>query len=136
MAINKYFKPCKWMANDVWCRGVIDIGVVGSKKAVVMDWKTGKRRPDSDQLELFAGMVFAHYPYIEEVKTGFIWLNSREIDTDEFHRDDRDQIWSNFLPRVKRMQRSHDEDKWMPNPSGLCKNWCPVGNKLCEYCGV
>ena len=30
MAIDNNFKPTKWMAKNVWCRGIIDIGVVGS----------------------------------------------------------------------------------------------------------
>ena len=46
MAINNNFRPTKWMAKDVWCRGIIDIGVVGSDTAYLLDWKTGKRKPD------------------------------------------------------------------------------------------
>ena len=56
--------------EDVWVRGVIDIGVIGSDTAYLLDWKTGKHRPDSDQLKLFAALAFAIYPWISNVVTG------------------------------------------------------------------
>ena len=136
MAINNSFKPTKWFAKDVWCRGIIDIGVVGSEKAYLLDWKTGKRRPDSDQLKLFAALAFAHYPWIEKVVTGFIWLKEGKFDKESFTKDQVTDIWNDFFPRLERLEYSFEDDKWIPKPSGLCKNWCPVGKSLCEYCGV
>ena len=136
MAIDNNFKPTKWMAKNVWCRGIIDIGVVGSKTAYLLDWKTGKRKPDSDQLKLFAALAFAHYPYIEKIVCGFIWLKESKFDKEIYTKDDIQDIWAEFLPRVDRLEIAFDEDKWQAKPSGLCRNWCPVGSKLCEFCGV
>lgn len=136
MAINNKFQPTKWMAKDVWCRGIIDIGVVGSEKAYLLDWKTGKRKPDSDQLMLFAALAFAHYPWIDKVVTGFIWLKSGEFDKQVFTREQVMDIWGEFLPRLQRLEVAFRDDKWQAKPSGLCRNWCPVGTKLCEFCGI
>ena len=136
MAINNNFRPTKWKAKDVWCRGIIDIGVVGSDTAYLLDWKTGKRKPDSDQLKLFAVLAFAHYPWIEKVTTGFIWLKDSKFDKEVFTRDQVMEIWEEFLPRLQRLETAFVDDKWQPKPSGLCKNWCPVGSKLCEFCGI
>ena len=135
-AINNNFQPTKWMAKDVWCRGIVDIGVVGSEKAYLLDWKTGKHKPDSDQLKLFAALAFAHFHWVDEVVTGFIWLKVGKFDKETFKREDVMGIWDEFLPRLQRLEIAFQDDKWIPNPSGLCKNWCPVGNKLCEFCGV
>lgn len=136
MAVDKNFRPCTWMAKEVWCRGIVDIGVIGSKTAIVMDWKTGKRKPDSDQLKLFAAMVFAHYPWVEKVLTGFIWMKFGTIDQATFYKKDVPDIWNEFIPRVGRIERSMAQDKWLAKPSGLCREWCPVGRNLCEFCGV
>ena len=136
MAIDKNFRPTKWMAKDVWCRGIIDIGVVGSDVAYLLDWKTGKRKPDSDQLKLFAALAFAHYPWVDKIVTGFIWLKDLQFDKEVFTRDQIPDIWDEFFPRLKRLEQAYTNDKWIAKPSGLCKNWCPVGRSLCEFCGV
>jgi len=136
VALDKNLRPTTWMAKNVWVRGVIDIGVVGSEKAYLLDWKTGKRKPDSDQLKLFAALAFASFPWIEKVTTGFIWLKEGEFDKEVFTRDQLTEIWGEFHPRLSRLAHAYDADKWTPKPSGLCRNWCPVGQKLCEFCGT
>ena len=135
VALTKDFRPTTWMAKDVWVRGIIDIGVVGSKTAYLLDWKTGKHRPDNDQLKLFAALAFAMYPWIENVVTGFIWLKVEKFDKEVFTRAQLPEIWNEFMPRLSRVAMAYKDDKWLPKPSGLCKNWCPVGLTLCEYCG-
>ena len=85
VALTKNFRKTTWMAKDVWVRGVIDIGVIGSNTAYLLDWKTGKHRPDSDQLKLFAALAFAIYPWVSKVVTGFIWLKDRKFDKEKFN---------------------------------------------------
>lgn len=136
IALDSKFRPTKWMAKNVWVRGIIDIGVIGSETAYVLDWKTGKHRPNSDQLKLFAALTFAEYPWVDNVVTGFIWLKPEKFDKQVFRREQLPEIWNEFMPRLKRLAIAHDKEKWMPNPSGLCKNWCPVGRSMCEFCGV
>ena len=111
----------------------MDLGVVDDKKAALFDWKTGKRKPGSDQLQLMALLAFIHYPWIEKVVTGFIWLKEGKIDREKFTREQVPELWQDFLPRITRMERAYNESKWPARPSGLCKNWCYV--KSCEHCG-
>jgi hypothetical protein len=42
-AIDKNFQPADW--KEAWSRGIADLVVINGKKAVVMDYKTGKRKP-------------------------------------------------------------------------------------------
>lgn len=135
VALTKDFRQTKWFAKDVWVRGIIDIGVVGSTTAYLLDWKTGKHRPDTDQLKLFAALAFAMYPWVTKVVTGFIWLKVNKFDKQVFTRTQLPEIWNEFMPRLSRVATAYDQDKWLPKPSGLCKNWCPVGRSLCEFCG-
>jgi hypothetical protein len=135
VALDKNLRPTTWMAKNVWVRGVIDIGVVGSEKAYLLDWKTGKRKMDSDQLMLFAALAFAMYPWIDKVTTGFIWLKEGKFDKEVFTRSQLTEIWGEFHPRLGRLAKAYAEDEWKPKPSGLCRNWCPVGKKHCEFWG-
>lgn len=96
---------------------------------------TGKVKTDGDQLKLFAAATFAQHPYLDTVKTGYLWLANDKVTTQDFKKEDVPVIWQEFLPRIQRMEAAQEADKWLPNPSGLCKSWCPVGKKLCEFCG-
>lgn len=133
-AIDKSFKPTGWWDRTTWLRSKWDVAVKhGEKKLSIWDWKTGKRRPDSDQMKLFAAVGFLHEPTVMEITAAFIWLPDRKIDKEVYHRKDAKALWMEFLPRVQRLERAHEEDKWPAKPSGLCRKWCPC--TTCEFCG-
>ena len=133
--LTSSFKPTTFFAKDVWVRGVIDFLLAGEKTAVALDWKTGKVKTDGDQMKLFAGAAFASFPWIERVKVGYVWLANDKVTPGEYTRDDIPEIWDTFLPRVQRMETAAKADRWLPNPSGLCRAFCPVGRRLCDFCG-
>lgn len=128
-------RPTTFFGKDVWVRGVLDVCVVHPGKAIVMDWKTGKRKVDNDQLRLFAGAALSLWPHVKTVKTGYVWLQTEQIDTETFDAGQRQEIFQDFAARVHRMEVSEKNDDWPAKPSGLCKAWCPVGKQLCEHCG-
>jgi hypothetical protein len=135
MSINESLRPTGWFADDAWCRGIVDVGVINGSRALLLDYKTGKRKPDLTQLKLFAGLAFASFPDLEVINTGFVWLKHGTIDKKEYTRKEVPMIWQEFIPRVQRMQRAYDEDKFPPKPSGLCRNYCSVPKHKCEYSG-
>ena len=126
LAITEGFQPCEWFAKDAWCRGVIDALWVDGAVAKAVDWKTGKRKPNSDQLALFALLVFHHYPQVEEVRTMFVWLKSLEVDKETFGRMHIPELWQRFIPKLRRLKNAFDTDTWPAKTSGLCANFCPV----------
>jgi hypothetical protein len=135
MAINEALQPTGWFAQDTWCRGIVDVGVVNGPRALLLDWKTGVRKPDLTQLKLFAGLAFATYPDVKVVNTGFVWLKHGVIDKKEYTREDVPMIWQEFIPRAQRLQRAYEENKFPPKPSGLCKKYCSVPHHKCEFSG-
>ena len=135
LAVTSGYSASEWWGKDTWCRGIIDLAIINGSKAAALDYKTGKRKPDSDQLKLFAGLLFAHFPEIDTVRTGFLWLKDSKVDTDIFTREQVGEIWGSFLPRVRRMEIAYQTDTWPAKPSGLCRSWCPVGRSRCEFCG-
>lgn len=137
LAINENLQPVEWWASDAWCRGIIDAGVLtpSENAAVLLDWKTGKRKVDSDQLKLFAGLAFSHYPKLRTVTTGFVWLKDKKIDKERFTSTDVPAIWATFIPRVQRLHRAYLNGTFLPKPSGLCRKHCPVPKSKCEFSG-
>jgi CRISPR/Cas system-associated exonuclease Cas4 (RecB family) len=134
--LTKRLTPTEFFGKDVWVRGVLDVGIVQGDKAIVLDYKTGKRKLDGDQLRLFAGVAMSLWPSAKQVKTGYIWLQSDEMDTEVFTPDQKPAIFQDFAARVHRLESSEKNDDWPARPSGLCKNWCPVGKALCDHCGA
>lgn len=122
------FEPCDFFDASVWYRGVIDLAIVGTKEAIAVDYKTGKQRPGHDQLSLFAAATFVHRPQLESVRTAYLWLQTGKLTSKTFTRDD--QIWPEFIPRVRRVELAIQDNRFPVRPSGLC-GWCPV--KTCPH---
>lgn len=133
IALDANLQPCDWFAKNTWLRGVVDFGLVGARNAVALDWKTGKMKPDSEQLKLFAALLLHAYTQVQKVVTGFVWLRDKKITKQTYTRHDLGEIWGIFMPRVKRLEQAFADDKWPKRPSGLCRNYCPVA--ACEHNG-
>lgn len=129
------YKSTTFFAKDVWFRGVIDLTVEQGSAVTILDYKTGKVREDGDQLKLFAAAGFAQYPQATTIRTGYVWLAHDRITRRDFQRDELPLIWQEFVPRIERMKESEAADKWLPNPSGLCRRHCPVPKSKCEFSG-
>jgi len=134
LCLNENLTPTSWYAKDAWLRSILDVLILKDDEAIVMDWKTGKRRPDFTQLQLFALQVFKHFPEIKSVKSSFVWLRDMEMDTEVFTVDKTNLMWADMLSRIERIQQSLDNNNWPAKPSGLC-NWCPAKN-ICEYAKI
>lgn len=130
LAINQSFQPTEWFAPDVWCRAVLDAVWLDGETARIVDWKSGKRKLDSNQLRLFALMYFAHHPEVERVNSAFVWLKTGQVDVEKFKREDIPVLWQEILPEVRRLEYAHKTQTWVPKPSGLC-NYCPV--RQCSF---
>ena len=129
--LTKDLKPTRWFAQDAWMRSKLDVFLISGTSAFNFDWKTGKRRPDYDQLELFSLQIFAHYPDVEKVKSGFIWTKDAAIDQETYTREDAPKMWEKVNQKITRIEQSVETDNWPARPSGLC-NYCAARN-ICEF---
>ena len=120
-----------WWDANAWLRSIIDVLILFKGSAIVVDWKTGKRRPDFTQLEMFAVQVFSHYPKINKVHTSFVWLKEDKQDTKTFYRAELPEMWESIQGRIDRITQSVRHDDFPAKPSGLCR-WCPCYD-FCEY---
>lgn len=125
LVLNENLRPTGWWDVDAWLRSKLDILVINGDVANVMDWKTGKRKTDQFQMELFAAQVFQHYPEVTQVKTSLVWLKTFELDTETYLRAGVDRLWAEVMQRIRRIHVSLEHDNWPAKPSGLCK-FCPA----------
>jgi CRISPR/Cas system-associated exonuclease Cas4 (RecB family) len=125
LAITRAKAPCDWFAGDVWIRGIADVLVVDGARAWCIDWKTGKPKDNPTQLQLFAALIFAHFPEVQEVRTSFIWLNHDDVTNATYTRRMEPHLWLALEPRFDRVQEVVDLGVYKTKPSGLCK-WCPA----------
>ena len=138
--------PRPWFSKSAFYRGKFDIVALISKtKAMVLDLKTGKRKPDNPQLELFAAVAFKALPDLEQVVTGYVWTKENgAVDKQTFFREGTDgltdnvsakseaDIWAEWLGYVERIEQSMQNNKWPCKPSGLC-GWCDATPKQCPH---
>ena len=131
MTLTYQLKPTGWWDSDAWFRSKLDVCVLKGDNAVVIDWKTGKRRPDFSQLEMFALQVFQQYPNINKVSSTFVWTQTLELDKEVYNREDKSRLTKQLLEKTTRIEQALAADKWPARPSGLCK-FCPCKD-FCEY---
>jgi ATP-dependent exoDNAse (exonuclease V) beta subunit len=131
MAITYDKEPCTFGAKNYWARGIADLLVVDGDQAFIVDYKTGSNKyPDPKQLQLMALMAFAHFPEVNHIKAGLLFVAHEHFVTSEYTREKIDQYWQDFYWELERMRLSYENDSWQANPTPLC-GWCPV--HTCEH---
>lgn len=130
--LNSDLQPTGWFDADAWLRFKLDVLIIRpDAKAIVVDWKTGKRRPDFDQLEMFALATFAFNPEVTAVTSMFVWTKENATDRETYKREHADGMWTKLLTRIHRVEKSLETGNWPAKPSGLCK-FCPCKG-FCEF---
>ena len=131
MTLNENLEETGWFDADAWFRGKLDVLIAKGTTAVVMDWKTGKRKPDFDQLEMFALLTWKIFPEVDRVKASFVWLKDMAMDHEVYRREQSNELWAKHMGRIRRIYDSLENDNWPARPSGLCR-FCPC-QSTCDY---
>jgi CRISPR/Cas system-associated exonuclease Cas4 (RecB family) len=130
MALDINRQPCSY-GKGYWVRGIVDLMIVSDDTAFIVDYKTGSDKyPDLKQLRLMALMTFAHFPEVQRIKAGLLFVMHNNFIPEEYDRSQIDELWNNFTPDLERLALSFENDTWQPNPTPLC-GWCPVTE--CEF---
>lgn len=130
MGLTENLEPCAFDAEDVWFRGIADLIIINreNKVAKVLDYKTGKsaKYADKGQLELMALATFKHFPEIETVRAGLLFVVANKFITDEYYKNEEQKLWRKWLFDYGRMEKAYKNDVWNAHPSGLCRRHCVV----------
>ena len=121
------YEPCSFFDKEVWYRGIIDLLIVNGKRAHLLDYKTGKnaKYADMKQLDLMAGAVFIHYPEVEEIKSGLLYVVSNEFPKKVHVREKLNTFLSVFDDQLDRLNDAMENGIFNPKSGPLC-GWCPV----------
>jgi CRISPR/Cas system-associated exonuclease Cas4 (RecB family) len=131
MALFKDKTPCAFDDPTRWVRGIVDLLIVDGDYAFIVDYKTGSNRyPDPKQLRLMSLMTFAHFPQVNKIKAGLLFVMHNTFITEEYKREDIEKSWNKFEGTLTRIAQSYDNTVWPANPTPLCR-FCPV--KTCDF---
>lgn len=139
-ALNKRLQPCGFFSDDVWWRGKVDLlkyantlegKQVTHTQAKIVDYKTGKIKPDFRQLKLFALWGFYYFPKAPTIDVEFYWTVDQSTTRKVYGRAEIPEMWGSFVGDLKQYAEAFATEKWQPRPSGLCNGWCPV--KDCQH---
>jgi RecB family exonuclease len=131
MAIGRDKQPIEYNSSDRWVRGIVDLLIVDGDTAHIVDYKTGSNKyPDAKQLKLMALMAFSHFPEVNKIKAGLLFVMHNSFMPEEYNRSEIETLWNYFTPDLERLTVSYQNDTWIANPTPLC-GWCPV--KECEF---
>lgn len=132
LGVTKDLEPTKFLAKDVWWRGIVDLVIINGPKAYMIDYKTGKnaRYADTKQLDLMAGALFAHYPELETIKSGLLFVVSGDLITKDHVRDKQGLYMDVFKDQLERLEGAEESGVWNAKSGPLC-GWCPVVE--CEH---
>jgi RecB family exonuclease len=129
MGLTANLEPCGFKDPNVWWRGIADLIILEDNGvARVLDYKTGAsaKYADTGQLELMALAVFKHFPDVQSVKAGLLFVVAKSFPKANFHRQDEARLWEKWMHNYGRMKTAYDKNVWNPHPSGLCKKHCVV----------
>lgn len=133
MAVRADKTPCDWFARDAWMRGIADLAIINGDTAYAADWKTGKPKDDTQQMQLMAAFIFTLYPQVQTVTAMYVWLFHPHVASPPlvFQREQAPQLWAHFERKVQRVEDAIVQGVFQPKPSGLCP-WCPAYD-TCNY---
>lgn len=137
LAVRQDLSACEFDDPEYWCRGIADLIIISpdQTKARGFDYKSGNDRyADTDQLLLMALMLFAHYPTVQSVSSGLLFVLKGTVAKHRVQRDQAEKLWWRWRERVARLEAAHANGYWPPKKSGLCKKYCPVVH--CEHHGA
>ena len=134
LALTRQFQPTGFFDNDVWVRGVVDFAKTNNAHLLVVDHKFGRMKEGFDQIDLMVAIMLCIMPEIESATGAYYWAKDKKLTRKKYVREDTQEIWSGFLPRVQRMEQARKDEDFPARPNFLCKRHCPV--KSCAYNGV
>lgn len=129
VAIRRDATVCDFFAKDVFLRGKVDVSWQEGDTLCIADYKTGKRREEPFEMELFALMLRPLYPDVLRVKGSYVWLKEMKIGK-PYDLSDTATVFEGVLHRAGQIEHNAKHNHWPVRENPLC-GWCPV--KDCKH---
>lgn len=129
LGVRENWSPCGFFDSDVFFRTKIDVVMQAGATAAIVDWKTGKRREDADELEINAALLKAHHPELEKITGWYVWLKDDALGK-EHDLSGAAGKQAEISRRMSVVRQSEQMNYWPPTENALC-GWCDV--RGCEF---
>jgi hypothetical protein len=128
MGLTELGEPCGFFDPKVWLRGIADLIIVDGEEAKIIDYKTGKssKYADTKQLDLMALCTFAHFPQVQTIKAGLLFLVCEDFIKRKYVRGDVIGIMREWTERYQWLVKTYQEGVWNAKPNFTCSQYCPV----------
>ena len=106
----------------------------GGDVALIYDLKTGNPAWSSpDQLNRMALLTFINHPWINRIKSAYLWTkDGGRPEWYQHTRDGLDAMKKAIIYETGQVELCHVSGSWPAKSSGLCK-FCPVKQFQCEH---
>lgn len=112
--------------ESCWAHGFIDIVAISGSQAWIGDWKTGKSAYPSDQLKLYAAMVFANHPNVMTINAGYVRLQHNRVDSTAYTRAQIPELLMPYRQSYARRLSAIASGVFPKISNPLCRGWCDV----------
>jgi hypothetical protein len=125
------YVACDFFAKDVWWRGIADLVIINGDTAYSVDYKTSKnaKYADTKQLDLVASALFTHFPQLKTIKSGLLFVISKDFIKKDHNSDFRTAYIEHFSFDLMRIETATKTGTWNAVSGPLC-GYCPV--KTCH----
>jgi hypothetical protein len=140
LAVRRDWSVTSWFAKDAWGRFKLDIMLAIGNIGRVIDWKSGKYKPDgeySDQLNAYSTAALSVTPTLEEMTSALVFLEHTPVPVERpegtVHRDNLKKQQDYWTERAARMEC---DTVFAPRPSRQACYFCPFSAKKggpCEF---
>lgn len=127
IAVDKNWGPCEWFSKNAWLRTKIDVlDMQGKLKWKVIDWKTGKFKPDgefSDALNIYATAVLSAFPQPKSVEAALVFIDAgKSVERPE--------------GTVTKKDLAKAQKRWTARTAAMLSDeiFAPKPNYGCRYC--
>lgn len=128
IALTKTLVPVswEWRKDELWFRGIVDYLRVDieSRRAWIVDYKTGKPHKKWQQLIIYALHTFLAHPDVDLIDTRFYWTRDGTNTRKVWNRNEIEGMWGEVIGTLQQYKQAFKQDVWQMRPSGLCKGWC------------
>jgi len=128
LGLTKDLEPCGFFDKDVWWRGIPDFLAINEESAKLIDYKTGKsaKYANVKQLDLLALAIYKHFPEIENIKAGLLFVVAGDFIKSEYNKEQHEKTWVHWLEETNKLEQTYKHDVWNAKPNFSCRGWCPV----------
>jgi hypothetical protein len=123
-AIDEQWNALSFWSKTAWLRGKVDLIAIKDDFAMVIDYKTGKRKPDPTQLKIYGAMLKAVLG-LKRVESCYLWLKTKEGDTFDLTDENFNEVKTEITERIGAMKEAYEAENFPARTSPLC-GWCPA----------